>query len=87
MKRLNKKYFLLMASKLKGNIPDPCNAKEHYKSFMIKENRKSVKQAEIITYQPRTFQNPELVDIKSQLLQNIQKLHSSLIILLVFQSI
>ena len=66
----------MIANKLKENIPDPCNAKEHYKSFTIKENRKYVKQAEIITYQPRTFQNPELVDIKYQLLQNIQKPHS-----------
>ena len=57
MKRLNKKDLLLLASKLLNNIPDPCN-KEHYKSFIIKENRKSVKQSEITTYQPTSFQNP-----------------------------
>ena len=46
------------------NIPDLRNGKEHYKSFMIKENKKYVKQSEIITYQPSTFQNPDIADIK-----------------------
>ena len=46
------------------NIPDLRNGKEHYKSFIIKENKKSVKQSEIITYQPSTFQNPDIADIK-----------------------
>ena len=32
-------------------IPDPPDAKEHYQSFMRKENKKS----EIITYQTKTF--------------------------------
>ena len=65
MKRLNKKDLLLLAEKLIKNIPDPPNAKEHYKPFTIKENRKSIKRWEIITYQPRTFQNPNIVNIKS----------------------
>ena len=65
MKRLNKKDLRLIANKLMKNVPDPPNAKEHYKSFIIKENRKSVKQSEIITYQPITFQNLGIVDIKS----------------------
>ena len=46
------------------NILDSRNAKEHYKSFIIKENRKSVKQSEIITYQPKILQNPNTVDKK-----------------------
>ena len=50
MKRLNKKDLLLLAEKLIKNIPDPPNAKEHYKPFTIKENRKSIKRWEIITY-------------------------------------
>ena len=37
------------------------NAKEHYESFLRNKNRKSVKQSEIITYQPKTF---ETVNIK-----------------------
>ena len=46
-------------------MPDPCNAKEHYQSFFKKKNRKPVKQSEIITYQPKTFENPNIVYIKS----------------------
>ena len=55
---------MLLANKLIENILDPRNAKEHCQSFLVKKNRNSVKQLEIITYQPRTFQNPEIVDIK-----------------------
>ena len=31
------------------------NGKEHCQSFIIKKNRKSGKQLEIITYQPKAF--------------------------------
>ena len=62
MKRLKKKKDLLsLANKLIESIPDPCNVKEHYQSFIRQKNRKSVKQSEIITYQLKTF---EIVDIK-----------------------
>ena len=55
MKRLKKKKdFLLLANKLIEKIPDRRNAKEHYQSFIRKENTKSVKQSEVITYQPKT---------------------------------
>ena len=57
-------YLLLLGNKLIKNIPDPCHIKEHYQSLIVKKNRKSVKQLEILTYQPRTFQNPEIVDKK-----------------------
>ena len=46
MKRLNKKSLLLLPNKLMKNISDPRNAKEHYQSFIIKKNRKSVNQSE-----------------------------------------
>ena len=75
MKNLTKKDLLSLANKLIENIPDPCNAKEHYQSFIIKKNRKSVKQSEIITYQPKTFQNPNIVDIKSVITEHLQILH------------
>ena len=68
--------MLLLANKLIEKISDPRNAKEHYQSFMRKENTKSVKQSETSTYQPKTFENPNIVGIK-QLLQNIQKFHIS----------
>ena len=64
MKRLKKKDLLFLANKLIEKIPDPRNAKEHYQLFIRKKNTKSVKQPEIITYQPKTFENPNIVDIK-----------------------
>ena len=45
-----KTYCCLLTNKLIGKVPDGCNAKEHYQSFLRKQNRKSVKQSEIITY-------------------------------------
>ena len=57
-------YELLLGNKLIENIPDPRHIKEHYQSLIVKKNRKSVKQLEILTYQPRIFQNPEIVDKK-----------------------
>ena len=55
----------MLVNKLMKKIPDPCNAKEHYQSFIRNKNTKSVKQSEIITYQPKTFENPNIVDIKT----------------------
>ena len=34
IKRLIRKYLLLLTNKLIQNIPDPCNAKQHYQSFI-----------------------------------------------------
>ena len=65
MKRLKRKGFLLLSSKLIEKTPDPRNAKEHYQSFIKEENTKSVKQSKIITYQSKTFENLNIVDIKS----------------------
>ena len=57
--------MLFLANKLIEKIPDPRNAKEHYQSFIRKKNAKSVQQSEIITYQPKIFENTNIVDIKS----------------------
>ena len=39
MKRLKKKKgLLLLANKLIEKVPDPCNAKEHYQSFIRKKS-------------------------------------------------
>ena len=46
-------------------MPDPCNTKKHYQSFIRKKNKKSVKQSDIINYQPKAFENTNFVDIKS----------------------
>ena len=56
---------MLFANKLIKKIPNPRNTKEHYQSFIRKENTKSVKQSKIITYQLKNFKNPNIVDIKS----------------------
>ena len=55
MKRLKKIYLLLLTNKLIEKILDRRNAKEHYQSFIKKKNSKSVKQSEVITYQPKSF--------------------------------
>ena len=65
MKRWKRKKFFLLTNKLIEKIHDPRDAKEHYQSFLRKKNRKSIKQSEIITYQPKTFENPNIVDTKS----------------------
>ena len=74
MKHLTKKDLLLLPNILIKNIPDPLNTKEHYQSFTIKKNRKSVKQSEIITYQPKTLQNPN-IDIKSIITEHPKTSH------------
>ena len=67
-----KRRLLSLANKLIKNVPDPRNAKEHYESFLRKKNRKSVKQSEIITYQPKTF---DTVDIKSDITEHPKTPH------------
>ena len=66
---------MLLANKSVEKVPDARNAKEHHQSFIRKKNRKSVKQSEIITYQPKTFQNPNIVDIKSVITEHPKTSH------------
>ena len=40
-----------------------------------KKNRKSVKQSEIITYQPKTFKIPNIVDTKSVIAEHPKTSH------------
>ena len=51
MKHQKKKDVQLFAivCKLTQKIPDLCNAKEHYQSFIRKKNTKSGKQLKVIT--------------------------------------
>ena len=37
--------------------------KKHYELFLRKKNRKLVKQSEIITYQPKTFDNVDTTSV------------------------
>ena len=41
LKHQEKKDLQLFATKLAERIPDPCNAKEHYQSFLRKKNKTS----------------------------------------------
>ena len=75
MKHLTEKDLLSVANKLGRNIPDPRNATEHYQSLLIKKNRKSLKQSEIISYQPKTFENPNITDIKSVITEHPNTSH------------
>ena len=61
LQKKKKKDLLLLANKLIEKIVDLDNAKEHYQSFIRKKNARSVKQSEIITYQPKTFENSNIV--------------------------
>ena len=65
----------MLANKLIEKIPDPCIAKEHYQSFIRKKNTKSVKQSEAITYQPKAFENPNIVDINSVIIEHPKTSH------------
>ena len=56
-----KKDLLLFTNKLTEKIRHPHNANQ---SFIRKKNTKSVKQPKIITQQPNTSENPNIVDIK-----------------------
>ena len=64
MKHLKKKDLLLLANKRIEKMSDPRNAKEHYQSFIRRKNTKLVKQWKIITYLPKTFENPNIAAIK-----------------------
>ena len=63
------KDLLLLANKLIEKIPDPRNAKELYRSFIRKKSTESVKQWEITFYQPKTFENPNIGDIKPVIIE------------------
>ena len=65
----------MLANKLIEKIPDPCKAKEHYQLFIRKKNTKSVKQSEIFTSQTKSFENPNIADIKSVITEHPKASH------------
>ena len=77
MKRSKKKKkdLLLFANTLIEKIPDPRTGKEHYQLFIIKKNTKSVKQSKILTYQPKAFENPNIIDIKRNIAEHPKTSH------------
>ena len=77
------KKLSLLGNKLMEKIPDPRNANEHYQSFVRKKNTKLLRQWKIITDQPKSFENPNITDIKSIITKHPKKAekvccHSSL---------
>ena len=66
----------MLAPKSTEKVPDPHNAKEHYQPFIRKKNTKSVKKSKIITQQPKTFENPNTVDIKLVIIEHPKALHN-----------
>ena len=65
MKHQKEKDLQLFPTKLTEKIPNPRSVKEHYQSFIRKKSTKSIKQSKIITQQPKTFEKPNIADIKS----------------------
>ena len=68
----------MFVNKLIKEISDGCNTKVYYQSFIRKKNRKSVKQSELITYQPKRFENPNTVDMKSIIKKHSKTSHELL---------
>ena len=65
----------MLETKLIEKIPDPRDAEEQYQSFVRKKNTKSAKQSEVITYQPKSFENPSIVDVKSVIIEHPKTSH------------
>ena len=72
MKCLKRKDLLLLVQKLLEKVPDPCIAKEQYESFLRQKNRTSVKQSEVNSEKPKTF---DTVDIKSVITEHPKTLY------------
>ena len=75
MHDLNRALFIVVLKQINRKIPYPCNAKEHYQSFLKKKSRKSVKKSEIITYQPKTFKNSNIIGIKPVITEHKKTSH------------
>ena len=69
IKCLKRKDLLLLSAKLIEKISYPHNAKEHYQSFLRKKKIKWVTQSKLITQQPKPFEIPIIVDIKSVIIE------------------
>ena len=68
----------MFAIKFTETVPDPNTAKEHYKSFTRKKNTKSVKQLKITTLRSNTFENLNIVNIKSVIIEHPKTSHIKL---------
>ena len=64
----------MFANKLTEKALHPHNAKEHYQPFIRKQNKNSVNQLKLITYQPKTFENLNIFD-KSVITEHPKTFH------------
>ena len=64
------KRFVAACIQINRKIIDPLNAKEHYESFLRKKKTKSPKQSNVNTQQTKTFENLNIVDIKSIIIEH-----------------
>ena len=60
-----KKWFIYACKQIKRKIADPRNVKEHYQSFIRKKHTKLANQLKNKYLSTKTFENPNIVDIKS----------------------
>ena len=60
--------MLLLTNKLTEKI-------EHYQSFVRNKTTKSGKKIKIITYQPKTFENPNIAEIKPVIIEHPKMSH------------
>ena len=72
---ISKDDLQLFAIKSTKKASDPRHAKEHYQFFVRKKNIKSVKQSKIITQQPKTYEKPNIVDIRSVNTEHLKTSH------------
>ena len=68
----------LLAIKPTEKPPDPRNAKEHYQLFITKKNTKSVWESKLFTRQPKAFENSNIIDIKSCIIEHPKALKNRL---------
>ena len=66
-------YVCIYCMQLK--IPEASNVKEYYKSYLNRKNTKLVKGSNIIIQQPQTIKNPNIVDIKSVIIEHPKTSH------------
>ena len=73
-----KKRFIVACKEInRKKLLDPHIGEEHYQLFIRNKNTKSVEQSETITYQPRTFENPNIVDTKLIITEHLKTLHNN----------
>ena len=77
-KTLERKGLITACKQLNRKIPDPRNANQHYEWCWRQKNKNSVKKSEIITYQPKSFEDTNIADIKSVIREHPKNSHQLL---------